>query len=347
VNQPTTNNTTTPQHQKMGGNLYKLGRLPKEKYLAIEQELRIYLDQKFGEQYRIPRYFNNKPDFGDVDVILSQSILKDKTWAEIKEELIEDLQLEKYQTTGTLFSTVYRNFQVDYFLRSEKYFDSTYSFLSFNDLGNLIGKICRRFNLKYGEEGLVYVFRRANQHYKKDIPVSLDFKKIYEFLQLDFSKWEEGFDSRKEMFDWIVASPYFSIRPYVKLSKQSEKRAKERTTMKRFLAYLEEEKIQKEYVYLENKEDYLPKIDAFFPEANLAEAIKKEKAREVFLEELKEKYNGKMIMQLFPQLKGKELGAFIKSFQEQYKDHETTLHQMTPTQIVDQLRNFYDQYQSA
>lgn len=331
----------------MGGNLFKLGRLPKEKYLAIEQELRIYLDQKFGDQYRIPRYFKDKGDFGDVDIILSHAILKDQTWPEIKEEIIEDLQLKTYQTTGTLFSTVYRNFQVDYFLRPVEYFDSTYSFLSFNDLGNLIGKIARRFNLKYGEEGLVYVFRRANQHYKKDIPVSLDFKKIYQFLKLDDQKWEEGFESRKEMFDWIVASPYFSIRPYIKLSKQSEKRAKERTTMKRFLVYLEEENIQKEYPYLENKEDYFPIIAAYFPEANLAEAIKKEKAREVFLEELKEKYNGKMIMELFPQLEGKELGAFIKSFQEQFEDHETMLHEMTSKQIIDQLKVFYTNYPSS
>ena len=330
----------------MGGNLFKLGRLPKEKYLDIERELRIYLDQKFGDQYRIPRYFKDKADFGDVDIILSHAILKNKTWPEIKEEIIEDLQLKKYQTTGTLFSTVYRNFQVDYFLRSVKYFDSTYYFLSFNDLGNLIGKIYRRFNLKYGEEGLVYVFRRANQHYKKDIPVSLNFKKIYQFLKLDNQKWEEGFNSRKEMFDWIVASPYFSIQPYTKLSKKSEKRAKERTTMKRFLAYLEEKNIKQEYQYLENKEDYLPMIDAYFPEANLVEAIKKEKAREVFLEELKEKYNGKMIMQLFPQLKGKELGAFIKSFQDQYENHEATLHSMTPKDIVDQLKEFHLKYSS-
>ena len=329
----------------MGGNLFKLGRLPKAEYLAIEKELRVYLDKKFGTLYRIPRYFQSKADFGDVDIILSTQVLNDKTWLELKEEIIQDLQILKYQSTGTLFSTVYRNFQVDYFIRSHQYFESTYAFLSFNDLGNLIGKICRRFNLKYGEEGLVYVFRRADQHYKKEILISLDFEKIYSFLKLDYQKWLSGFETREEMFDWIVASPYFSIQPYMKLSTKTEKRAKERTTIKQFLIYLEKENIQKEYQYLEEKTAYVSMIDEFFPEAKLVEAIEEEKALELFFSELKAKYNGQIIMQLFPELRGKELGTFIQKFQEQFEDYEKELHGMSPEEIIDRLKFFYKQQQ--
>ena len=55
----------------MGGNLFKLGRIPQAEYKVIEHELRSYLDQKFGNYYRIPRYYADKADFGDLDIVLS------------------------------------------------------------------------------------------------------------------------------------------------------------------------------------------------------------------------------------------------------------------------------------
>lgn len=37
----------------MGGNLFKLGRLPRAEYLALEADLRVTLDRKLGRHYRI------------------------------------------------------------------------------------------------------------------------------------------------------------------------------------------------------------------------------------------------------------------------------------------------------
>ena len=53
----------------MGGNLFKLGRKPRAEYLEIEAEVRSFLDDLIGEEgYRIPRYYGDKPEFGDLDV---------------------------------------------------------------------------------------------------------------------------------------------------------------------------------------------------------------------------------------------------------------------------------------
>ena len=108
----------------MGGNLFKLGRLPKAEYLEVENDLREYLDQKLGDLYRIPRYYRHKSDFGDVDIIVSAAAIQ-STWQDLRMELIRDLGIQQHKSLGSVFSTVYQNFQVDFFYREHRYFDST------------------------------------------------------------------------------------------------------------------------------------------------------------------------------------------------------------------------------
>ena len=324
----------------MGGNLFKLGRLPRADYKVIETELIQYLDQKLGEYYRIPRYYDDKPDFGDLDIVVSSAVLTGN-WEQLRNEIINDLGLTQYKSAGAVFSTVYRNFQVDYFVRNHQYFESTYNFLCFNDIGNLIGKIFKRFNLKYGEQGLQYVFRRADNHYHKDLAVSLDIDKIFGFLQLDIAKWRQGFANKTEMFDWVVACPYFSVAPYEKLSKKMEQRLKERPTIQAFMEYLEKNKVTKTFEFAEDRDEYIATIDAYFPEANLPDLITKEKEREKFVLAIKAKYNGRIIMSLFPNLKGKALGTFMMNFQSQWEDYERAFYEMTAEEIERSLGEFY------
>ncbi|MDJ0647162.1 MAG: hypothetical protein QNJ60_00510 [Xenococcaceae cyanobacterium MO_188.B19] len=55
----------------MGGNLYKIDRISKAEYLKIETEIRKYLDEKLNHAYKIPRFYSNKPDFGNLDIIIN------------------------------------------------------------------------------------------------------------------------------------------------------------------------------------------------------------------------------------------------------------------------------------
>lgn len=324
----------------MGGNLFKLGRLPRNEYLQIEGEIRQYLDKKLGKNYRIPRYYGDKSDFGDLDVIVSNDF-NQTTWENVRQEIISDLGIIDFKTVGHVLSTVYKNFQVDYFLISPIYFESTYNFFCFNDLGNILGKICRRFNLKYGEQGLAYVFRREDGNYKKDILLTQDFAKICEFLRVDYQKWKDGFANLAEMFEWAIASPYFSVQPYFDPSKTLEKRTSQRQTMQKFVEYLHEKKIDKTYEYFENRDDYLPWITENFPEANLIEKIQAEKQREEIANQIKAKFNGKLLMQLLPQLKGKELGEFIIKFKENFLDFDTFILDNSQQTINEAIIKFF------
>lgn len=316
----------------MGGNLYKLGRIPRREYLIIENELRQYLDQKLGDYYRIPRYYGDKADFGDVDIIVSDAV---QDWQAIRQEILADLQITQHKAISHIFSTVYKNFQVDYFLVPDRYFEAVYNFFCFNDLGNLIGKICRRFNLKYGEYGLAYVFRRDDENYKKDILLTTDFAKICEFLGLDYHKWKEGFANLEEMFEWAIASPYFSVKPYLNPSKTLDKRSKERRTIQKFLEYLQEKQVTKTYDYLEDRDEYIPWIAENFPAANLIEQIEQEKELERIEKQIKSKFNGKLLMQLLPDLEGKKLGEFIVEFKQSFVDFEQFVLE-TPQEEINQ-----------
>lgn len=195
--------------------------------------------------------------------------------------------------------------------------------MSFNDLGNFIGRMCRRFNLKYGEEGLSYVYRRSsNENYKRDLELTQDFKKICSFLGLDYAIWERGFDSLEHLYTWTIQSPYFSVAPYLDDMKGNLKgRAQERTTVIKFVSWLEENNISQRPEFAE-RSSYLPMILEYFPEANLQEKLEQAYLKEQRDMELARKFSGKLVMKLLPHLEGKELGGFIMNFKASFEDFE-------------------------
>jgi hypothetical protein len=304
----------------MGGNLFKLGRKPRDEYLAIESEVRAFLGGLVGEaNYRIPRYYADKPDFGDLDALVSTAAVAELGgFDRFVERLQEELGVDQTKQTGHVYSTVFRDFQVDYFMRPPERLEASYNYLSFNDIGNLIGKIYRRLGFKYGDDGLSYVFRRADQEsYKRELLVSRDWPRILELIGLDVAAWEAGFSSLEDMFTWVVASPYFSVAPYERLSKSTERRANARRTIARFLDWLERSAITQRYTYAEERDAYVGWAAAAFPEAGLEAALARERALEAEDASLREKYSGGLV-RAWTGLEGKELGGFLRDFGRSY-----------------------------
>ncbi len=305
----------------MGGKLFNRGRIDRERYLEIEADVRAYLDRQLGsDNYYIPRYYGNKPDFGDLDIIVR--LVDSSNWQQLRTQIVKDLGIDEFKSAGVVFSTLYQNFQVDFFTAQPEYFESTYNYLSFNDLGNLIGKICRRFNLKYGERGLSYVYRRNNGNFLKEIELTTDFQSICRFLSLDYDRWLLGFANLDELFAWTIDCPYFSVTPYLDRSTSLERRIKERSTIQSFIDYLDRYQITKAYQYLENRDDYLPWIADNFPAANLLDRLNLAIAAADRAEFIKTKFNGELLMRLIPELAGKELGIFIVKFKQQFPDFD-------------------------
>ncbi len=331
----------------MGGNLFKLGRLPRARYLELEAELRAYLDRKLPGAYRIPRFYGDKPDFGDMDIIVCQARMP-AAWDVVRAELVDELGITRTKVTGAVFSTVYRDFQVDYFCRGDEAdFLSTYNFLSFNDLGNLLGKLFRRFNLKYGERGLFYVYRSEPTHYKRDIPLTRDPARMFSFLGLEVEPWERGFPDLESMFRWVVSSPYFSIAPFLERKATTERRHRQRKTFRAFVEFLEREAITKRYEFEAERARYIPMISRAFPEAQLEAALAREDALVARRARVRERFNGRLVQSLIPGLQGKRLGAFISALKAAHPGFDDRVLALEAEQLAALIRAYHQRWAAS
>lgn len=297
----------------MGGNLYKVQRINKERYKEIVSTLIPVLDKHFGNFYRIPIPYHNKQNYGDVDIILDAGFLQNKKW---EKPLIEELGNPEKKKVRNVTSLNYMDFQVDFFCVSTSRFYSTYAFMCYNILGNLIGRIYHKFNLKYGEDGLKYVLRGFNNHISKEIVLTRDMRTMLEFVDLSYERWLMGFDDLKDIFDYVIGSKYFCSNSYSDEYYTVRKRANERPDFNTFLDYLKNNKIEKNYPFEKNKEIYLEMIDYAFPNINLIDRYKEHCENQLCAEAISKKFNGKIIMNLIPELKDAALGKFIKNFKE-------------------------------
>jgi hypothetical protein len=302
----------------MGGNLFKVGRVDKERYSEIVTSLVPVLDRHFGDRYGIPKPYRDKADYGDVDIILDAgAVLNQPDWFG---ELCSELGVEETHSVRNVKSMLYHNFQVDIFMTKTTELESSVNFMSYNILGNLIGRIYHKFNLRYGEAGLFYVLRGFNNHISKEVIVSRDMKEILTFIGLSYERWKQGFNNLEEIFDYVISSKYFCSNSYDPEYFNVRKRANERPDFVKFLEYLENNKIEINYPFVKTKEIYLDEIDAFF-QTNLKEVYEKHLIKQERLLKISEKFNGRIIMNLL-KVEGKELGAFISNYKNEFQTEE-------------------------
>lgn len=266
------------------------------------------------DQAEVPRFYHKKETFGDIDILVSTKGNEDMD----KRKYIEDtFSPNEIFHNGNCWSFDYNEIQVDLMFVNGEHFDSNFNYLSFNDLGNFIGRIAQGFGLRYGQEGLwvTYYFKDT----KHKIMVSKDYPRIYEFLGLDYRRWLKGFETLEEIFEFIAESPYFNWRMFQlsELNRINRERNAKRASYTYFLEWMSEnvQDEDHEYEFNDDESKYYAMIDDFFPEANLLDEIAR-----IDYEVSKKKYastifNGKVVMDVFG-LKGAELGKAMKGWRE-------------------------------
>jgi len=146
----------------------------------------------------------------------------------------------------------------------------------------------------------------------------------------------------------MISSKYFStdIYQYDNLRHIDRKRNLRRKSYNEFLTYINENTSKlPNYVFNEDKTSYIPMIVEAFPECNIYEKIAEFKEKERISKEIASKFNGHIIMELFPELMGKELGKFINTFKSFYGDHfNEYILNTEPETIKDAIKYFYAYY---
>lgn len=303
----------------MGGKALKntyTRRYQKGEYFSLWYEVRDLLRAE-GIKCKILLSYRQKDSFGDMDVI----VLKDSVLGNISDVITRVFKPNEIFKNGPVLSFDYKELQIDFIMTSSRNWETSYNFFAWNDLGNYIGKIAHKFGLKYGQDGLTYVYRTENEdRVLGTITVSTDQHAILTFLGLDFETWRNGFETKEDIFEYIISSKYFnpSMFKFDQLSAKHRKRNKKRQMYLEFLEYIKDLDSKRFfYNFVDDKTKHWDMIENSFP--GFKERIRKFQLKEERRNVVRNKFNGDKIMKMTGRT-GKSLGSLIDEFRNKYTD---------------------------
>lgn len=279
----------------MGGNLIKnygieSKRLNLEEYSIIKDDVLFHIDSSLHPscKYFVPPHIRNKETFGDLDVV----VYIPGNIKHLFEKLLgQKINFQFTHTNGNCFSFGYKNFQIDLIYPKYKYLENNLEnkfhveYLSWGDGGNLIGMFANRNGMKLTQDGLYYEVKYYETQLLESILLTDDWDQMLNFFDLNITKWNEGFNTQEELYEFLVRSKYFNIEWFNPKLFNHEKRDREkhRPTFANFMIYLEERKdtftnIKIDWIY--NIENYFnislrDKIKELKEEASKRQVIKK------------------------------------------------------------------------
>ena len=193
-------------------------RLTLEEFERVKSEVHAILDE-LGIRHLDVQFIREKKDFGDIDIIVIDDC-DPETIAlnnNLPIKIILD-NIDKFGITDELFinnnpvaSILYEGkYQVDFITVKPEEAAYTQAYLSHNDLGNLLGRQIKRFNVTHGMDGLWYDHYMNDRAHRTRFLLSRDPYEILRILGLDVEKFKNGFDTYEEMFDYVQSSKYFN-----------------------------------------------------------------------------------------------------------------------------------------
>ena len=291
----------------MGGNALKdVERVDKGLYETYCREISDILPREFGVLTRfaiIPSY-RSKKTFGDMDILVCNSYLTEGWRERLNAHFCGIGERNDFVKNGPVTSFNFNGFQIDIILSNAEDFDFSLGYFSWNDLGNLIGRVAHRHRFKFGHNGLWYIVRDGD--YKvTEIRLTVNFFDALTFLGFDAEQWNHGFDDIEDIFKFVSESKYFKkdMYPLEHRSHRARIRDAKRKTYTDFLKWVDEKKPD-DGVSIELFPKAHETFERFADEYN--DAIYKLGVQR----SAKSKFNGDIVSELTG-LTGVELGGFM------------------------------------
>ena len=219
----------------MGGNALKntnTRRYAATEYYALYKGLAQQINTALrpADLALIPSY-RAKETFGDMDILYSGNAFDPNMVKSV-------FSPTEIVSNGEVISFDYQELQID--LINTKTMGYSLAYYSYNDLGNLIGKLARRFGLKHGHTGLRLPLRYGD-HFTAEILVTTNHREALEFLDLDVDRFDAGFEDLQEIFEYVASSRYFNPNAYKleNISAKGRVRDRKRSTYQAFLQFCE------------------------------------------------------------------------------------------------------------
>jgi len=286
----------------MGGNVFDATRRYSAKEYHLVSEKVLSLVSKFSKRSVVIPAYRNKESFGDIDVLIIPNL-------QLSTDFLDKVFESSGQVihNGSVWSLVYEQIQVDLIVTNEQEFDFSLGYFSYNDRGNLIGRISSKFGLTFGHNGLIMKVR-SQDHILGEIVLTKDFNRALEFLDIENN---EDFETIDDVFQNVIKSKYFnpSIYNLDNRNAVSRIRDRKRKTYSEFLKYVADFDEQAYYQFNKDKSSYFDFIFNAFPEAK--EEFEKIWERKRINDAAALMFNGDIVKQLTG-LEHKQLGELMK-----------------------------------
>jgi hypothetical protein len=323
----------------MGGNAFPdlSKRINCAEFDEISRSL-LNLFSQNGISSWIIQSFEEKRSFGDIDIIVDDSILKRLKAEDFQNLLGSPVKL----LNSNVWSFLYQGVQIDLIFTPANEIEFSLFYFSFNDLGNLIGRLYHKMGLKFGHKGLFYIVRHGNYPFG-EICLSRNPKKTIDFLGLSWYRYQQGFKNLEEIFRFVASSKFFNPDIYLfdNLNHQSRTRDRKRPTYNAFLQWCKTQQGLQHFPFPENKDVWFDIFESSF--GNFLSELEFYKKEIEKIERFKAIFNGKIVSEITG-LQGKELGDFMAKYRaNQDKDEfvEFVL-KVGPVSIRDSIKKFYE-----
>lgn len=229
----------------MGGRIFKhLGeplRLPTERFEPIA---RAVADATGG---RPVAWLRDKPDHGDVDIVLPQSIVDRHGDAALAAMVgaavgVEHVHYREDCRNPIVFVGLRLPegiFQVDLIGVPDELVDFAHGVLSWGDLGVMIGRVAREMGITFGMNGLRVPLRVPSAQ-SRSILLTSDFDDALKHLGLDPVRHRAGFDDIVASADWLADGAYFDPKIYdpSRTTSEARRRSRVRSSQPALVEYL-------------------------------------------------------------------------------------------------------------
>jgi hypothetical protein len=259
----------------MGGNAIKnkktgksiCGRLTKQDY----EKVKAYMLKKFADNNIVSETvleLPGKPDFGDIDIeYVSQLNFNTKDFVKTEIGLDEDWHIV---TNGNVISFAFdctkagianqsegttekKYFQIDLLkVQSLEHLEMTRFYLSYGDIGSIIGRIAKYYGLTYGDVGLWCDLLEHTVNPESNFDVRSTLGKIFlcekpeqicTYLDFDYNFWKNEIPNLEagkweSIYKWIMKSKLFKPEIFKCLNTYHRDRLVKRPFYESFVRYI-------------------------------------------------------------------------------------------------------------
>jgi hypothetical protein len=193
----------------MGGKALKqcnIQRMSLEQFAEVRDIVVTRLEKDFPA-YRIEVFkaYRAKSDFGNLSIVMERGDEPDDMSAYLA-QTFRPLQIV---SNGDMYSFEVKGHQVDVLLASKEQFGMVAAYYAYNGLGWLLGELAHALGMKLSTEGLTYTVQKGTWKLA-DIALATTWPEVLSVLGYDFQRWEQGFGSLEDIFEFVASSAYYS-----------------------------------------------------------------------------------------------------------------------------------------